>query len=75
MLSTENCNNDSRHQIAATTAVILIDFQNDIVKPDSKLHADVSAITVLPPKKGTKKGTKFGFYCNDLDGNASPQHT
>ena len=44
MLSTENCNNDSRHQIAATTAVILIDFQNDIVKPDSKLHADVSAI-------------------------------
>ena len=28
MLSTENCNNDSRDQIiAATTAVILIDFK------------------------------------------------
>ena len=43
-LSTENCNNDSRDQIVATTAVILIDFQNDIVKPDGKLHDDVSAI-------------------------------
>ena len=33
------------------------------------------SLSVLPAKKGIKKGIKSRFYCNELDDNASPQHT
>jgi len=68
MLSTVNCNNDtSRDQIAATTAVILIDFQNDIVKPDGKLHDDVSAImeknNVLSNAQQVVNTARYVYVC------------